>query len=130
MASKNVTKKPSGLTIARKGKKFTFSWKIADSDYGAGQWLNYQVQGQKVQKKKIGVKATSVLHHGDRLSEMGEVLGARQAQGLHQGQSKLFADGQRVGEQGMDGEDSVNAKNRLFTDRHQCRPVYVDGQHV
>ena len=59
MASKNVTKKPSGLTIARKGKKFTFSWKIADSDYGAGQWLNYQVQGQKVQKKKIGVKATS-----------------------------------------------------------------------
>ena len=59
MASKSVTKKPSGLTIARKGKKFTFSWKIVDGDHGAGQWLNYQIAGQKKQKLKIGVKLTS-----------------------------------------------------------------------
>lgn len=36
------TNAPSGLTISRDGGKFTFAWKISDSDYGAGQWLEYQ----------------------------------------------------------------------------------------
>lgn len=38
-----ATKKPSGLAIARNGLKFTFSWKIADSDYGAGHQLQWRV---------------------------------------------------------------------------------------
>ena len=59
MASKNVTKKPSGLTITRKVRKFTFQWKIADSDYDAGQWLEYQFNGQKKQSVRLGVNATS-----------------------------------------------------------------------
>ena len=35
----SATKKPTGLTISRNGNKFTFEWKIADKDYGAGQEL-------------------------------------------------------------------------------------------
>lgn len=37
------TKKPSGLSIARNGLKFTISWKIADSDYGEGQQLQWRI---------------------------------------------------------------------------------------
>lgn len=34
-----TTKAPSGLSIARKGNKFTLTWKIADKDYGDGQYI-------------------------------------------------------------------------------------------
>ena len=37
------TKKPTGLSISRNGKKFTFSWKIGDKDYGNGQQLQYRL---------------------------------------------------------------------------------------
>ena len=37
------TKKPSGLTIARKGSDLTFKWKIADKNYGDGQQLQWQI---------------------------------------------------------------------------------------
>lgn len=37
------TKKPTGLSIARAGRKHTLSWKIADEDYGAGQTLQYRL---------------------------------------------------------------------------------------
>ena len=38
-----ATKKPSGLSIARNGMKFTLSWKIADKDYGGGQQLQWRI---------------------------------------------------------------------------------------
>lgn len=41
------TKKPTGLSIARDGNKFTFSWKIADKDYGNGQQLQYRLSSWK-----------------------------------------------------------------------------------
>lgn len=37
------TKKPSGLKISRKGLAFTFTWKIADSDYGDGQKVGWRI---------------------------------------------------------------------------------------
>lgn len=38
-----ATVKPSGLSIARNGLKFTLSWKIADKDYGGGQQLQWRI---------------------------------------------------------------------------------------
>ena len=37
------TKKPTGLTIARKDNKFTCKWKIADKDYGDGISMQYML---------------------------------------------------------------------------------------
>lgn len=56
------TKKPSGLSIARNGLKFTFGWKIADADYGAGQKLQWRIWTGKWSawtNINIGVKATA-----------------------------------------------------------------------
>jgi len=56
------TKKPSGLSIARNGLKFTFGWKIADADYDAGQKLQWRIYTGKWSawtNINIGVKATS-----------------------------------------------------------------------
>lgn len=36
------TKAPTGLSISRNGNTFTFSWKIADSDYKSGQQFCYK----------------------------------------------------------------------------------------
>ena len=55
------TVKPTGLTIARKNLSFTFSWKIADKDYGAGQELQYRTNLMKEGKWTsitIGTTAT------------------------------------------------------------------------
>lgn len=41
------TKKPTGLGIKRDGKKFTFSWKIGDKDYGNGQQLQWRMSHWK-----------------------------------------------------------------------------------
>lgn len=41
------TKKPTGMTIARKGNVFTVSWKIGDSDYADGQQFQYKISNQK-----------------------------------------------------------------------------------
>ena len=38
------TKKPTGLTITRKGNKFTFAWTCATENYGAGQNLEYRTR--------------------------------------------------------------------------------------
>ena len=43
--AKKKTKKASGLSIERNGTLFTLKWKIGDSDYGAGQTLEYTVNG-------------------------------------------------------------------------------------
>jgi len=40
-----ATVKPSGLTIARKNNDVTFKWKIGDKNYGAGQQLQWCVEG-------------------------------------------------------------------------------------
>ena len=42
-----TTVKPSGLTITRNNMAFSFEWKIADKDYGAGQELQYQTNLMK-----------------------------------------------------------------------------------
>ena len=55
-----VTKSPTGLSITRDGGKFTFTWKIGDKDYDAGQSLKYKVNdGNWSDTKKPGTKATS-----------------------------------------------------------------------
>lgn len=67
-----ATKAPSGLAIARDGSKFTFSWKIANGKYGAGQQLQWRVKvgnkwkdwtsvsiGKTVTKKTVTVSANS-----------------------------------------------------------------------
>lgn len=61
MANKAVsTKAPSGLSITRDGGKFTISWKISDSDYGAGQWIGYKRTGDKKWTiAEIGKKTTT-----------------------------------------------------------------------
>ena len=38
-----TTVEPTGLSITRSGGSFTFAWKIGDADYGAGQWLCYNL---------------------------------------------------------------------------------------
>lgn len=43
------TVKPTGLSVARDGLKFTLSWKVADKDYGGGlqvRWRNYTGPGK------------------------------------------------------------------------------------
>lgn len=55
--TKTVTKKvnspastvaPTGMSVTRSGNEFTVSWKVGDSDYGAGQWVKYQVGNGKI----------------------------------------------------------------------------------
>lgn len=41
------TKAPSGLYISREGYAYTFNWKIGDSDYNAGQQLQWRVNTGK-----------------------------------------------------------------------------------
>ena len=57
------TKKPKGLAIARKGTKFTFTWKIADEDYDGGQQFEYRTRGKTGwrdwESKECGKKTTS-----------------------------------------------------------------------
>ena len=38
-----TTVAPTGLSISRSGNTFTFSWKVGDTDYSAGQMLKYRV---------------------------------------------------------------------------------------
>ena len=39
------TKKPDGLQVVRNNEKLTVSWKRKDSNYGAGQQLQYRLNG-------------------------------------------------------------------------------------
>lgn len=57
MATKS--KAPSGLSITRSGNTYTFRWKIGDSNYDAGQALQYKINGGRWTKLAIGARATS-----------------------------------------------------------------------
>ena len=61
MSEKKVdTTPPSGLSIHRSGYNFTFEWKIADKDYGAGQEFYWVLNGvQQGKKQSIGKTTTS-----------------------------------------------------------------------
>lgn len=59
MATKNTTKKPTGMSIQRDGSYFICNWKIGDSNYGAGQLFWYKTNRMKKWKKvSIGTKTT------------------------------------------------------------------------
>ena len=53
------TKNPSGLTISRKDNDITFKWKITDTNYGAGQQLQWRVNGKKWHSVSIGKTTTA-----------------------------------------------------------------------
>ena len=53
------SKAPTGLSIARNGSSFTFSWKKGDSDYENGQHLNYRINNGAWIKPAIGKTTTS-----------------------------------------------------------------------
>ena len=53
------TKNPSGLTISRKDNDITFKWKITDANYGAGQQLQWRVNGKKWHSVSIGKTTTA-----------------------------------------------------------------------
>ena len=53
------SKAPTGLSIARSGSKFTFSWKKGDSDYENGQHLWYRINNGGWVKPAIGKTTTS-----------------------------------------------------------------------
>lgn len=55
----NKTSKPTGLSIARNGWKYTFSWKIAGPDYGKGQTFQWRVNGGKWITVSVGAATTS-----------------------------------------------------------------------
>ena len=60
MAKTPKTKKPTGLSIKRDGRKFTFAWKIGDKDYGDGQQLEWRLSYWKKgswRKETVGTSA-------------------------------------------------------------------------
>lgn len=65
MAKKEVTKAPTGLSIARSENQFTASWKIGDKDYADGQYFQYaidttgKVSWLPTKNTAIGTKTTS-----------------------------------------------------------------------
>lgn len=54
---KTKTKKPTGLSLARDGKKFTAKWTIADKDYDNGQNFQYRVNSKKWKSESVGKSA-------------------------------------------------------------------------
>ena len=56
------TRKPAGLSIARENTKFTFSWKVIDSDYNGGFICEYRTNLTKkwTSLSRIGDSATSI----------------------------------------------------------------------
>ena len=57
--SANKTKKPSGLSITRSTNTYTCKWKQGDSDYKAGQKLEYSKNGGKWTSGTVSATATS-----------------------------------------------------------------------
>jgi len=57
--NKPKTKAPTGLTIARQGDSYVFSWKIGDANYGDGQSLEWRVNDGPWNAVKIGKAVTS-----------------------------------------------------------------------
>lgn len=54
-----ATKQPKGLTVTRKGNKFTFSWKIADKDYDAGARIKITNRKKVLVNGPVSGKTTS-----------------------------------------------------------------------
>lgn len=55
-----ATKKPTGLAASRKGKKFTFTWKIADKNYDGGARIIITNQKRKlINDRPVSGKTTS-----------------------------------------------------------------------
>lgn len=55
-----TTTAPTGINISRNGNKFTITWKIGSSDYGAGQQFYYNVNNRRVvDVTNIGTQVTS-----------------------------------------------------------------------
>lgn len=52
------TKKPTGLTIKRSGNMYVFEWKIADSNYGDGQRVEYRFGNGKWESLGAGARTT------------------------------------------------------------------------
>ena len=57
---KDGTTKPSGLTIARNGNTYTFTWKRGDKNYGAGQQFQYRKNNGKWTTVNVSVSQTTV----------------------------------------------------------------------
>lgn len=54
-----ASKKPTGLTIARNGNKYTFTWKLGEQSYAGGQALQWHTTPGKWQTITIGNAATT-----------------------------------------------------------------------
>ena len=54
------TKAPTGMSIARKGNKFTATWKLGDKDYNDGQICKFRCNNDKTWTElAVGVKTTA-----------------------------------------------------------------------
>ena len=75
---KPATKAPTGLTITRNARAFTFAWKIGDADYGEGQWIAYHINGVWYTAIKIANTATSYVLNAGSVKSVGfKVCGKR-----------------------------------------------------
>lgn len=98
-----TTKAPTGLKITRSGNKFTAEWKIADADYGDGQYLQYLINdtgkdswkdlsiGKTTSKKVIATidKSNFYPNNGQHLFEIGvRVKGNRKKYTTGSGRNK------------------------------------------
>ena len=54
-----ASKKPTGLTIARNGNKYTFTWKLGEQKYNGGQQLQWHTTPGKWQTITIGTATTT-----------------------------------------------------------------------
>ena len=59
VTKKHTTTKPGNLTITRSNGSFSASWKIGDSNYGAGQQLQYKINSGKWTDVSIGTGTKS-----------------------------------------------------------------------
>lgn len=85
---KDGTTKPSGLTIARNGNTYTFTWKRGDKDYGAGQQFQYSKNGGKWTTVNVSVSQTTVTLYNQ--------TGVKTWQFRVQGRRKKWKDGKKT----------------------------------
>lgn len=85
---KNGTTKPSGLTIARNGNTYTFTWKRGDKDYGAGQQFQYSKNGGKWTTVNVTVNQVTVT--------LTNQTGVKSWQFRVQGRRKKWKDGKKT----------------------------------
>lgn len=85
---KDGTTKPSGLTIARNGNTYTFTWKRGNKDYGAGQQFQYSKNGGKWTTVNVSVTQTTV--------NLYNQTGVKTWQFRVQGRRKKWKDGKKT----------------------------------